>query len=202
MTSWRKEFVKGIIVSNPVFVLVLGLCPALAISTSIDNALGMTMGVAIVLLGSNLIISAIRKGIPDSVRIPVFIVVIASFVTIVILTFQAYLPDIYESLGIFLPLIVVNCIVLGRAEAFASKHSVSHSIADAIGITIGFMLALLIISFIRQLLGTGSLIVFDKELFTLPGLVDHPMAIFIKPPGAFLVIALLMALFRHKGVIE
>ena len=202
MTTWRKEFLKGIIVSNPVFVLVLGLCPTLAISTSIDNALGMTMGVVIVLFGSNLIISAVRKVIPDSVRIPVFIVVIASFVTIVILTFQAYLPDIYESLGIFLPLIVVNCIVLGRAEAFASKNSVSHSIADALGITIGFMLALLIISLIRQLLGIGTLTAFGNQLVSLPGLVDHPIGIFVLAPGAFLVIALLMALFKHTGVIK
>ncbi|MCD6358420.1 MAG: electron transport complex subunit RsxE [Dehalococcoidia bacterium] len=202
MTRWRKDFLKGIIVSNPVFVLVLGLCPTLAISTSIDNALGMTMGVTIVLLGSNIIISAIRKIIPNSVRIPVFIVIIASFVTIVSLTFQAYFPDIYESLGIFLPLIVVNCIVLGRAEVFASKNSVFYSIADALGVAIGFMLALLIISFIRQLLGTGALTIFGNELFSLPGLVEHPLSIFIQAPGAFLVIALLMALFKHTGVIE
>jgi len=202
MGIWRKEFLKGIIASNPVFVLVLGLCPVLAVSTSIDNALGMSMGVAIVLLGSNIIISAIRKLVPATVRIPVFIVVIATFVTIVNLLFQAYLPALYESLGIFLPLIVVNCIVLGRAEAFASKKSVLDSIADALGITIGFMLALIIISFIRQLLGTGVLIVFGKELLSLPGLADYPMALFILPPGAFLVIALLLALFRRTGVME
>ena len=202
MGIWRKEFLKGIIASNPVFVLVLGLCPVLAVSTSIDNALGMSMGVAIVLLGSNIIISAIRKLVPSTVRIPVFIVVIATFVTIVNLLFQAYLPALYESLGIFLPLIVVNCIVLGRAEAFASKKSVLDSIADALGITIGFMLALIIISFIRQLLGTGVLIVFGKELLSLPGLADYPMALFILPPGAFLVIALLLALFRRTGVME
>ena len=202
MGIWRKEFLKGIIASNPVFVLVLGLCPVLAVSTSIDNALGMSMGVAIVLLGSNIIISAIRKLVPTMVRIPVFIVVIASFVTIVNLLFQAYLPALYQSLGIFLPLIVVNCIVLGRAEAFASKKSVLLSIADALGITIGFMLALLIISFIRQLLGTGGLTVFGNQLVSLPGLASHPMALFLLPPGAFLIIALLLALFRRTGVME
>lgn len=200
MGKWRSEFLKGIVISNPVFVLALGLCPTLAVSTSIDNALGMGMGVAIVLLGSNIIVSAIRKLVPNMVRIPVFIVIIASFVTIVNLLFQAYFPPLHESLGIFLPLITVNCIVLGRAEAFASKKPVLYSVADALGITIGFMLALLIISFIRQLLGTGCLTVWGKELFSLPGLAEHPMVLFILPPGAFLVIALLLALFRRTGV--
>ncbi|MFC1938745.1 electron transport complex subunit RsxE [Chloroflexota bacterium] len=202
MGKFAKEFAKGLILSNPVFVLALGLCPTLAISTSIDNALGMTLGVLIVLLGSNIIIAAIRRYVPNITRIPIFIVIIATLVTVVNLIFHAYLPDTYEALGIFLPLIVVNCIILGRAEAFASKHSVAHSIADALGITIGFMLALLMISFIRQVLGTGSLSVFGHDLFTLPVLGEHPIAIFILPYGAFLVIGLLMGLFRWRGVMK
>ena len=202
MGKFGKEFAKGIIIANPVFVLVLGLCPTLAISTSIDNALGMTLAVLIVLLGSNIIIGAIRNYVPNITRIPIFIVIIATLVTVVNLIFHAYLPDTYESLGIFLPLVVVNCIILGRAEAFASKHTVVNSIADALGITVGFMLALLMISFIRQVLGTGSLSVFGIDLFTLPVLGEHPIAIFILPYGAFLVIGLLMGLFRRTGVMK
>ena len=202
MGKFAKEFAKGLILSNPVFVLALGLCPTLAISTSIDNALGMTLAVLIVLLGSNIIIAAIRKYVSNITRIPIFIVIIATLVTVVNLIFHAYLPDTYEALGIFLPLIVVNCIILGRAEAFASKHTVVHSIADALGITIGFMLALLMISFIRQVLGTGNLSVFGIDLFTLPVLGEHPIAIFILPYGAFLVIGLLMGLFRRTGVMK
>lgn len=202
MGKFAKEFAKGIILSNPVFVLALGLCPTLAISTSIDNALGMTLAVLIVLLGSNIIIAAIRKYVPNITRIPIFIVIIATLVTAVNLIFHAYLPDTYEALGIFLPLIVVNCIILGRAEAFASKQSVVHSIADALGITVGFMTALLMISFIRQVLGTGSLSVFGIDLFTLPVLGEHPIAIFTLPYGAFLVIGLLMGLFRRTGVMK
>jgi electron transport complex protein RnfE len=202
MGKFGKEFAKGIIITNPVFVLVLGLCPTLAISTSIDNALGMTLAVLIVLLGSNILIAAIRKYVPNITRIPIFIVIIATLVTVVNLIFHAYLPDTYEALGIYLPLVVVNCIILGRAEAFASKHTVVHSIADALGITVGFMLALLMISCIRQVLGTGGLSVFGIDLFTLPVLGEHPIAIFILPYGAFLVIGLLMGLFRRTGVMK
>jgi electron transport complex protein RnfE len=202
MGQFAKEFSKGIIVSNPVFVLALGLCPTLAISTSIDNALGMTLAVLIVLIGSNIIIAAIRKFVPTITRIPIFIVIIATLVTAVNLIFHAYLPSTYEALGIFLPLIVVNCIILGRAEAFASKNPIKQSIADALGITVGFMLALLLISFIRQILGTGNLSVFGVDLFTLPGLGEHPIVIFVLPYGAFLVIGLLMGLFRRTGVMK
>ena len=202
MRKFGKEFAKGIIITNPVFVLVLGLCPTLAISTSIDNALGMTLGVLIVLLGSNTIIAAIGRFVPNITRIPIFIVVIATLTTIVNLLFHANLPDIYQALGIYLPLIVVNCIVLGRAEAFASKNPVLHSIADALGMTVGFMLALLMISFSRQLLGTGNISAFGINLFTLPVLGEHPIAIFILPYGAFLIIALLLALFRRTGVMK
>jgi len=202
MGKFRKEFIKGLIITNPVFVLVLGLCPTLAISTSVDNALGMTLAVFIVLMGSNVIIAAIRRIIPNIVRIPIFIVVIATMVTIVNLIFHANFPDMYKSLGIYLPLIVVNCIILGRAEAFASKNPIPYAVADALGITTGFMLALLMISSLRQTLGTGSLSVFGFHFFTLPVLGEHPIAIFILPYGAFLVIGLLMALFRRTGVMK
>jgi len=202
MGRFGKELVKGIVISNPLFVLALGFCPALAVSTSVDNAIGMSVGVAFVLLGANLIVSAIRKAVPNIVRIPVFIVIIATFVTVVNLVFHAYVPSLYESLGIYLPLIVVNCIILGRAEAFASKNPVTSSIADALGVSIGFLLALLIISFLRELLGTGSLSLFGVDLFTLPVLGENPMTLFILPPGAFLVMALLLALFRRMGVMK
>ncbi|MDI9483651.1 MAG: electron transport complex subunit RsxE, partial [Bacillota bacterium] len=155
-----------------------------------------------VLLGSNIIISLLRKVTPDLVRIPVFIVVIATFVTILSLVFEAYLPPLYESLGIYLPLIVVNCIILGRAEVFASKNSVVLSIADALGVGFGFTIALIIISFFRELLGTGGLEIFGKQLFSIPVLAESPMSIFIMPPGAFIVLGLLLALFRMIGVLK
>ena len=202
MGKFWKEFAKGIVISNPLFVLALGFCPALAVSTSVDNAIGMSAGVLFVLLGSNLIVSAIRKAVPNIVRIPVFIVVIATFVTVVNLVFHAYVPALYESLGIYLPLIVVNCIILGRAEAFASKNPITSSVADALGVSIGFFLALLIISLLRETLGTGSLSVFGARLFTLPVLGEDPMTLFILPPGAFLIMALLLALFRKIGVMK
>lgn len=202
MGKFWKELAKGIVISNPLFILVLGLCPALAVSTSVDNSIGMSVGVLFVLLGSNIIISAIRKAVPNIVRIPVFIVIIATFVTVVNLVFHAFVPALYESLGIYLPLIVVNCIILGRAEAFASKNPVLSSIADALGASIGFLLALLIVSFLREALGTGSVSLLGVNLFTLPVLGDNPMALFILPPGAFLVMALLLALFRRMGVMK
>jgi len=202
MGKFWKEFAKGIIISNPLFVLALGFCPALAVSTSVDNAIGMSVGVLFVLLGSNLMVSAIRKAVPNIMRIPVFIVIIATFVTVVNLVFHAYVPTLYESLGIYLPLIVVNCIILGRAEAFASKNPVVSSIADALGVSIGFFLALLIISFLRESLGTGSVSLFGVNLFTLPVLGENPMTLFILAPGAFLIMALLLALFRRMGVMK
>ncbi len=200
--SFWKEFAKGIIMSNPVFILTLGLCPTLAITNSITNALGMGAGVIFVLLCSNIIIAGIRKATPVLVRIPVFIVVIATFVTILSLLFEAYFPPLHRSLGIYLPLIVVNCIILGRAEVFASKNPVLLSIADALGIGIGFTIALIIISLLRETLGTGSLEFFGRQLFKLPILSVHPLTFFISPPGAFLVIGSLLALFRWIGVIK
>jgi electron transport complex protein RnfE len=202
LSGFVKEFIKGIVISNPIFVLALGICPALAVTTSLENALGMSAAVIFVLLASNIIISSIRKLIPNVVRIPVFIIIIATFVTIANMVFQAYVPALHESLGIYLPLIVAYCIILGRAEAFASKNPILKSTADALGIGIGFALALILISFLRETLGTGSLSVFGNELFTIPGLSERPITIFILSTGAFLVIGLLLALFRWTGVIK
>lgn len=196
------NFRKGLIESNPVLVLALGLCPTLAVSTSIDNALGMTAAVLFVLICANIIVSLIRNYTPNRVRIAVFIVIIATLVTIVDLTMQAFLPELSENLGIFIPLIVVNCIVLGRAEAFASKNTPLNSTADAFGMAVGFGIAITIISFFRQVLGTGILVIFDREIFEVPGLVDNPMSIFILPMGAFFVIAVLLATLRYSGVIQ
>ena len=207
MGKFWKEFAKGIVISNPLFVLALGFCPALAVSNTLDNAIGMSAAVLFVLLCSNIIVSASRKYIPKIMRIPVFIVIIATFVTIVTLVFQAYVPNLYDSLGIYLPLIVVNCIILGRAEAFASKKPLISSIADALGIALGFALALIIISILREFLGTGgiSVTLFEQLLntgsfsFSIPAFSDHPLTVFVLYPGAFLVIGLLMALFKWIG---
>ncbi|MBA7663158.1 Na(+)-translocating ferredoxin:NAD(+) oxidoreductase complex subunit E [subsurface metagenome] len=162
----------------------------------------MTFVVLIVLMGANIIVAAIRNFVPTITRIPIFIVIIASLVTMVDLQFQAYVPDLHASLGIFLPLVVVNCIILARAEAFASKNPILHSIADALGMTVGFMIALLMISAVRQTLGTGNLSVFGFHFFTLPVLGKQPIALLILPPGAFLVIGLIMAIFRRTGVMK
>lgn len=202
MSGFNKELAKGIITSNPIFVLALGLCPALATTTSLENALGLSAAVTFVLLASNTIISLIRKLIPDTVRIPTFIIIIATFVTIANMVFQAYVPALHNALGIYLPLIVAYCIVLGRAEAFASKNTVIHSIADALGIGIGFTLALVLISSIREILGTGGISIFGNDLFTIPGLGTSPIYIFILPAGAFLIVGLLLALFRWTGVLK
>ena len=199
MASFGKNFINGIVKTNPVFVLLLGLCPTLAVSTSLENAIGMSGAVLFVLLGSNIIISCIRKWTPATVRIPVFIVIIATFVTIVELFMKGYFPPLAKSLGIYVPLIVVNCIILGRAEAFASKNTIMDSIADAFGIGLGFTLAIILISFIRELLGSGKIEMFG---LSIPGLSEHPISILIMPMGAFLVIGLLLALFRHLGVLK
>lgn len=181
-----KEFFKGIGSENPTFRLVLGLCPTLAVSTSVINGLGMGIAATFVLLGSNAIISLIRKSIPDQIRIPCFIVVIATFVTIVELVMKAFAPELSKALGIFVPLIVVNCIVLGRAEAFACKEPVLISILDALGMGIGFTSALLVISTIREMLGNGTLwgLVVIKSF--------EPVLFLVLAPGALLVIGLLI----------
>jgi electron transport complex protein RnfE len=185
------ELVKGIYKENPVFRLALGLCPALAVSTSVENALGMGGAATFVLLGSNITISLLRKLIPAKVRIPCFIVVIASFVTIVELVMGAYLPELSKSLGIFIPLIVVNCIILGRAEAFASKHGLGRSILDGIGMGIGFTFAITLVGAIRELLGDGKL--FGYMVF---GPNFQPVLILILAPGAFITMGLLMGYFN------
>jgi electron transport complex protein RnfE len=197
-----KEFKKGIIISNPVFVLALSLCPVLAVTDTLDKAIGMSGAFALVIIASNLIISLMRKMIPDTVRIPAFVIIIATFVSIVEMLFQAYIPQIYSALGIYLSLLAVNCLILGRAEAFASKNRVSDSFADALGMSIGFFLALIFIALFRELLGKGSLTIFGNELFTLPLLGEHPISVFGMSIGAFLIMGLLLAFFKLIGVIK
>jgi electron transport complex protein RnfE len=193
-----QEFTKGIVKKNAVFALALGLCPTLAITTSVENALGMSFAVAFVLIFSNLIISAVRGLVPRKVRIPCFIVIIASLVTIIDLFMHGYFPTLYKRLGIFLPLIVVNCIILGRAEAFASKRSVFDTLLDAAGISVGFALAIILVSVIRELLGSGKIVVLGHEI--VPAFISSPAAAMILPPGAFLTIGILLALLRRAGV--
>ena len=185
-----KEFIKGIIKENPTFVLALGLCPTLAVSTSLTNGLGMGVAATFVLLGSNIIISLIKNIVPDKIRIPCYIVVIATFVTITELFMKAYSPALNRALGIYVPLIVVNCIVLGRAEAYASKASLLNSILDALGMGLGFILALLLISGIREVLGSGTF--FGHTLIK----EYEPIFLFALPSGALLVIGLLMSFFN------
>ena len=181
--------IDGIVKNNPTFVLVLGMCPTLGTTTSAINGLGMGLATTIVLILSNITISAIAKIIPDKVRIPCYIVVIASFVTIVQLLLQAYVPALYEALGIFLPLIVVNCIILGRAEAFASKNTVGDSALDGVGIGLGFTIALTAVGLVREILGSGS-------AFGLKFIQGDGMLAFVLAPGAFIVLAYLMVVFR------
>ena len=186
--KWQL-ILDGIVKNNPTFVLVLGMCPTLGTTTSAINGLGMGLATTIVLILSNITISAISKIIPDKVRIPSYIVVIASFVTIVQLLLQAYVPVLYEALGIFLPLIVVNCVILGRAEAFASKNRVGDSALDGIGIGLGFTIALTAIGLVREILGSGS--AFGWKFISGDG-----MLAFVLAPGAFIVLAYLMVAFR------
>lgn len=186
-----SEFSKGIFIENPTFRLALGLCPTLAVSTSIVNGFGMGVAATFVLLGSNIIVSLIRNFIPAKIRIPCFIVIIATFVTIVELVMKAYFPSLSKALGIFVPLIVVNCIVLARAEAFASKYGVLRSLLDGIGMGIGFTLALVLISAIRESLGNGTLL----GLLIVKGF--EPALLFILAPGALLVIGLLIGLVNY-----
>ena len=181
---------NGILRENPVFALVLGMCPTLATTTSAINGMSMGLATTFVLICSNVVISLLKNLIPDKVRIPAFIVVIATFVTMVQLLMQAYLPAIYEVLGLFIPLIVVNCIVLGRAEAFAAKNTVGLSALDGLGMGLGFTLALTLIGAVRELLGTGSL--FGMNLYS----ETYGMLIFVLAPGAFIVLGYLMALVQ------
>ncbi|MCM8778843.1 MAG: electron transport complex subunit E [Candidatus Omnitrophica bacterium] len=182
------EFKKGLTIQNPTFGLILGLCPTLAISTTVVNALGMGIAATFVLLGSNIIISALRRIIPQEIRIPCYIVVIATFVTITELLMKASSPTLSKTLGIFVPLIVVNCIVMARAEAFASKNSLIYSLFDALGMGLGFTLALTLIAGIREILGNGTFL-------GIPILKNfEPIIVLILPPGALLTIGLLIGL--------
>ena len=181
---------KGIIKDNPTFVLVLGMCPTLGTTTSALNGMGMGLATLVVLTLSNIVISAVARFIPDKVRIPSYIVIISAFVTIIQLLMQAYLPSLYETLGLFIPLIVVNCIVLGRAEAFANKHSVGESALDGIGVGLGFTLSLTVIGIVREILGSGS--VFGWKFIEGDGILAFVMA-----PGAFIVLGYLLVLFNR-----
>ena len=190
MNQWNN-FTKGFLKENPVFVLVLGMCPTLGVTSSAINGLGMGLATAFVLMMSNAVISLVKDVIPDKVRIPSFIVIIAAFVTVVQLIMQAYVPELYKSLGLFIPLIVVNCIVLGRAEAFASKNNIVSSAIDGIGIGLGFTFALVLLGSIREILGSGKIFnftIYPEHYVTL---------IFVLAPGAFIVLGYLIALISR-----
>ena len=192
-----KNLTRGIIKENPIFVLLLGMCPTLGVTTSGTNGLGMGLATMFVLVLSNCFISVLKNVIPDKVRIPAFIVIIASFVTIVQLLMEAYVPFLYEQLGLYIPLIVVNCIILGRAEAFASKNGLVDSLFDGIGMGLGFTLALTLLGLVRELLGAGT--AFGFNLFGIFGIQEPKMMlVFILPPGAFLVLAYLIAMIRKQ----
>ncbi len=193
MKPYVERLYNGLVKENPVFVLMLGMCPTLAVTTSAINGFGMGMSSLVVLAVSNLVISMLRKIIPDEVRLPAFIVVVASFVTVVELLMEAYLQSLYAALGIYIPLIVVNCIILGRAEAYASKNPPLLSLFDGIGMGLGFTVGLTIIGAIREILGSGS--IFG---ISIPGY--EPMAFFIRAPGAFLVLAVLVAIMNAVGI--
>lgn len=204
--SIGKEFTKGLVAENPVFRLVLGTCPTLAVSTSVSSAIGMGIAATAVLLCSNIVISALRKIIPQKVRIPAYIVIIASFVTIIQLLVKAFVPALDTALGVYLPLIVVNCIILGRAEAFASKNAVLASALDGLGMGIGFTAALFLMSTVREILGSGTFLSGIKDLlavfsgditfngFTIPFLNENPLTIFVLAPGGFFVFGIMIAL--------
>ena len=186
-----RIFLNGVITENPTFRLVLGTCPTMAVTTSALNGLGMGAAATFVLLGSNVVISLLRRFIPDRVRIPAFIVVICTFVTMIQLLMQAYLPSLYESLGIFIPLIVVNCIILARAEAFASKNPVLDSAIDGLGMGVGFTLALTLIGSIREIIGNGT--IFGVTVF---GANYQPMLLIVLASGGFLTFGLLLGAFN------
>ena len=199
MKGKLNELTKGILKENPVFVLVLGLCPVLGVSSQVSNALGMSIAVLFVLTFSNIIISLLRKVIPASIHIPAYIVVIASLVTITEMVMHAFAPSIYSSLGVFLPLIVVNCIILGRAEAFASKNTVFDSILDAVGMALGFALSITLIDLIRELMGAGTITLFAvgdfSGVITIPWFIDNPIRVMSLAPGALLIMGYLKAFF-------
>jgi len=194
MSKCLERLYNGILKENPTLVLMLGMCPTLAVTTSAINGLGMGLTTTVVLALSNMIISALRKVIPDKIRIPAFIVIIASFVTMMQLLLQAYIPELYKALGIYIPLIVVNCIILGRAESYAYKNPVLPSLFDGIGMGLGFTLALTIIGLLREFIGGCSAFGYELNLFT-------PVAIFKMAPGAFFVLALLTAIQNQVKIV-
>jgi len=187
--SQLQNFSKGFIKDNPVFILLLGLCPTLGVTTTAFNGLGMGLATTFVLVMSNIVVSMAKSAIPDKVRIPAFIVIIASFVTIVELTMQAYVPALFDALGLFIPLIVVNCLVLGRAEAFASKNSLGSSIVDGLGMGLGFSFALTLLGAVRELLGSGA-------LFGFKFIQGDGMLVFVLAPGAFIALGYLVAMMN------
>ncbi|MDP2087841.1 MAG: electron transport complex subunit E [Flavobacteriaceae bacterium] len=191
----KENFFKGIVKENPVFVMLLGMCPTLGVTSSGFNGLGMGVATLFVLLMSNIVVSLIKNQIPSKVRIPAFIIVIASFVTIVEMVLEAFMPFLYEQLGIFIPLIVVNCLILGRAEAFASKNTLFSSVLDALGMGIGFIIALTLLGAVRELLGSGS--IFDIKLVAENA---NTFILFILPPGAFIALAYLAVLFNKISI--
>ena len=186
MNQW-KNFSKGFIKENAVFALFLGLCPTLGVTTSAINGLGMGLATTFVLIMSNLVVSLVKNVIPDKVRIPAFIVIIATFVTVVELVMKGYVPSLFDALGLFIPLIVVNCVVLGRAEAFASKNTVWSSLVDGAGMGLGFTMALTVLGAVRELLGSGAL--FGMKLIS-----GDALLLFILPPGAFIALGYLIVL--------
>lgn len=190
---WERIY-NGVVKENPAFVLMLGMCPTLAVTTSAINGLGMGLSSLVVLVISNLVISLLRKVIPDDVRLPIYIVIVASFVTVVELLMHAYMQSLYAALGIYIPLIVVNCIILGRAEAYASKNPPLLSLFDGLGMGLGFTIALVLIGSVRELLGNGT--IFG---FAIPG-DFQPIAFFVRAPGAFLVLAILIAIMNAIGI--
>ena len=195
MNKYFERLYNGVVKENPTLILMLGMCPTLAVSTRAMNGIGMGLSTTAVLILSNLVISLLRKAIPDQVRLPAYIVIVASLVTVTELLIEAYLPSLYEALGIYIPLIVVNCIILGRAEAYANKHGAMLSVMDGLGMGIGFTLALTLIGLIREVLGNGT--AFGARL--LPANMP-PIGIFIQPPGAFLVLALIIAVMNAIGI--
>lgn len=203
MSAHMKELTKGLFKENPTFIIMLGMCPTLGVSTQVSNALGMGLSVIFVLTFSNMAISALRKIIPDTIRIPSYIVIIASFVTIVEMVLHAYVPSVYAALGVYLPLIVVNCIILGRAEAFANKNTVLDSALDGIGMGIGFTMSLTLISLIREVFGSGTITLFAVGGFDgvieIPGLSESPIGVLTLASGALLVMGYLKAFFQWKS---
>ena len=189
--GYKENFVKGIIKDNPVFVMLLGMCPTLGVTSSAFNGLGMGVATMFVLVMSNIVVSLIKTQVPDKVRIPAFIIIIASFVTIVEMVLEAFIPFLYEQLGIFIPLIVVNCLILGRAEAFASKNNLLMSIIDGLGMGIGFIIALTALGAVREILGNGS--IFELKFLSESA---NTFIVFILPPGAFIALAYLTVMFN------